>query len=116
MTIDELTVKITVAAEEAEAALDALVEKVRAFQEKTGLALQLDAGSWDSQAFSKPENRRRRWRTSCVNRRKRRWRTKGLLKNWAARRRRFEKDSSKTKKAFKVWYDSWQSWAVSGKR
>lgn len=49
MTIDELTVKITVAAEEAEAALDALVEKVRAFQEKTGLALQLDAGSWDSQ-------------------------------------------------------------------
>ena len=39
MTIDELTVKITVAAEEAEAALDALVEKVRAFQEKTGLAL-----------------------------------------------------------------------------
>lgn len=49
MTIDELTVKITVAAEEAEAALDALLEKVRAFQEKTGLALQLDAGSWDSQ-------------------------------------------------------------------
>ena len=49
MTIDELTVKITVAAEEAEAALDALVEKVRAFQEKTGLALQLDAGSWESQ-------------------------------------------------------------------
>ena len=49
MTIDELTVKITVAAEEAEAALDELVEKVRAFQEKTGLALQLDAGSWDSQ-------------------------------------------------------------------
>lgn len=49
MTIDELTVKITVAAEEAEAALDALMEKVRAFQEKTGLALQLDAGSWDSQ-------------------------------------------------------------------
>ena len=49
MTIDELTVKITVAVEEAEAALDALVEKVRAFQEKTGLALQLDAGSWDSQ-------------------------------------------------------------------
>ena len=44
MTIDELTVKITVAAEEAEAALDALLEKVRAFQEKTGLALQLDAG------------------------------------------------------------------------
>ena len=32
MTIDELTVKITVAAEEAEAALDALLEKVRAFQ------------------------------------------------------------------------------------
>ena len=27
------------------------------------------------------------------------------MKNWAARRRRFEKDSSKTKKAFKVWYD-----------
>lgn len=49
MTIDELTVKITVAAEEAEAALDALLEKVRAFQEKTGLALQLDAGNWDSQ-------------------------------------------------------------------
>lgn len=49
MTIDELTVKITVAAEEAEAALDALLEKVRAFQEKTGLALQLDAGSWESQ-------------------------------------------------------------------
>lgn len=49
MTIDELTVKITVAAEEAEAALDTLLEKVRAFQEKTGLALQLDAGSWDSQ-------------------------------------------------------------------
>ena len=49
MTIDELTVKITVAAEEAEAALNALLEKVRAFQEKTGLALQLDAGSWDSQ-------------------------------------------------------------------
>lgn len=49
MTIDELTVKITVAAEEAEAALDALVEKVRAFQEKTGLALQLDAGSWKRQ-------------------------------------------------------------------
>ncbi len=49
MTIDELTVKITVAAEEAEAALDALLEKVRAFQEKTGLTLQLDAGSWDSQ-------------------------------------------------------------------
>lgn len=49
MTIDELTVKITVAAEEAEAALDALLEKVRAFQKKTGLALQLDAGSWDSQ-------------------------------------------------------------------
>ena len=49
MTIDELTVNITVAAEEAEAALDALLEKVRAFQEKTGLALQLDAGSWDSQ-------------------------------------------------------------------
>ena len=49
MTIDELTVRITVAAEEAEAALDALLEKVRAFQEKTGLALQLDAGSWDSQ-------------------------------------------------------------------
>ena len=49
MTIDELTVKITVAAEEAEAALDALLEKVQAFQEKTGLALQLDAGSWDSQ-------------------------------------------------------------------
>ncbi len=49
MTIDELTVKITVAAEEAEAALDALLEKVRAFQEKMGLALQLDAGSWDSQ-------------------------------------------------------------------
>ena len=49
MTIDELTVKITVAAEEAEAALDALLEKVRAFQVKTGLALQLDAGSWDSQ-------------------------------------------------------------------
>lgn len=49
MTIDELTVKITVAAEEAEAALDALLEKARAFQEKTGLALQLDAGSWDSQ-------------------------------------------------------------------
>ena len=49
MTIDELTVKITVAAEEAEVALDALLEKVRAFQEKTGLALQLDAGSWDSQ-------------------------------------------------------------------
>lgn len=49
MTIDELTVKITVAAEEAEAALDALLEKVRAFQEKTGLALQLDAGSLDSQ-------------------------------------------------------------------
>lgn len=49
MTIDELTIKITVAAEEAEAALDALLEKVRAFQEKTGLALQLDAGSWDSQ-------------------------------------------------------------------
>ncbi|MFR5853448.1 MAG: hypothetical protein ACLUE8_03485 [Lachnospiraceae bacterium] len=36
MTIDELTVKITVAAEEAEAALDALLEKARAFQEKTG--------------------------------------------------------------------------------
>lgn len=49
MTIDELTVRITVAAEEAEAALDTLMEKVRAFQEKTGLALQLDAGSWDSQ-------------------------------------------------------------------
>ena len=49
MTIDELTVKITVAAEEAEAELDTLLEKVRAFQEKTGLALQLDAGSWDSQ-------------------------------------------------------------------
>lgn len=49
MTIDELTVKITVAAEEAEAALDALLEKVRAFQEKTGLALQLDAGSWKRQ-------------------------------------------------------------------
>lgn len=49
MTIDELTVRITVAAEEAEAALDALLEKARAFQEKTGLALQLDAGSWDSQ-------------------------------------------------------------------
>ena len=49
MTIDELTVKITVAAEEAEAALDALVEKARAFQEKTGLALQLDAGSWKRQ-------------------------------------------------------------------
>lgn len=49
MTIDELTVRITVAAEEAEAALDALLEKVRAFQEKTGRALQLDAGSWDSQ-------------------------------------------------------------------
>ena len=123
MTIDELTVKITVAAEEAEAALDALVEKVRAFQEKTGLALQrwmLAAGtvSWRKRvkAFSKPGNRRKRWRTSCVNRRKRRWRTKGLLKNWAARRRRFEKDSSKTKKAFKVWYAHWQSWAVSGKR
>lgn len=49
MTIDELTVKITVAAEEAEAALDALLEKARAFQEKTGLALQLDAGSWKRQ-------------------------------------------------------------------
>lgn len=49
MTIDELTVKITVAAEEAEAALDALVEKVRAFQEKAGLALQLDTGRWNSQ-------------------------------------------------------------------
>ena len=30
MTIDELTVRITVAAEEAEAALDTLMEKVRA--------------------------------------------------------------------------------------
>lgn len=49
MTIDELTVRITVAAEEAEAALDALLEKARAFQEKTGLALQLDAGSWKRQ-------------------------------------------------------------------
>lgn len=122
MTIDELTVKITVAAEEAEAALDALLEKVRAFQEKRDwrCSWMLAAGtvSWRKRvkAFSKPENRRRHWRTSCVNRRKRRWRTKGLLKNWAARRRRFEKDSSKTKKAFKVWYDSWQSWAVSGKR
>lgn len=49
MTIDELTVRITVAAEEAEAALDTLMEKLQTFQEKTGLALQLDAGSWDSQ-------------------------------------------------------------------
>ena len=49
MTIDELTVRITVAAEEAEAALDALLEKARAFQEKTGLALQPDAGSWKRQ-------------------------------------------------------------------
>lgn len=49
MTIDELTVKITVAAEEAEAALDTLMEKLQTLREKTGLALQLDAGSWDSQ-------------------------------------------------------------------
>lgn len=49
MTIDELTVKITVAAEEAEAALDTLMEKLQTLREKAGPALQLDAGSWDSQ-------------------------------------------------------------------
>ena len=33
MTIDELTVKITVAADEAEAALERLMEKLQTFQE-----------------------------------------------------------------------------------
>lgn len=49
MTIDELTVKITVAAEEAEAALDALMEKLQTLREKAGPSLQLDAGSWKRQ-------------------------------------------------------------------
>ena len=46
MTIDELTVKITVAADEAEAALERLMEKLQTFQEKTGMALTLDTGKW----------------------------------------------------------------------
>ncbi len=49
MTIDELTVRITVAAEEAEAALDTLMEKLQTLREKAGPALQLDAGSWKRQ-------------------------------------------------------------------
>lgn len=49
MTIDELTVRITVAAEEAEAALDTLMEKLQTLREKAGPVLQLDAGSWKRQ-------------------------------------------------------------------
>ena len=55
MTIDELTVKITVAADEAEAALEKLLEKLQAFQEKTGMALQMDTGKWSGQ-LTEPAN------------------------------------------------------------
>lgn len=55
MTIDELTVKITVAADEAEAALEKLMEKLQAFQEKTGTALQMDTGKWSGQ-LTEPAN------------------------------------------------------------
>ena len=55
MTIDELTVKITVAADEAEAALEKLLEKLQAFQEKTGMALQMDTGKWSRQ-LTEPAN------------------------------------------------------------
>ncbi len=55
MTIDELTVKITVVADEAEAALEKLLEKLQAFQEKTGMALQMDTGKWSGQ-LTEPAN------------------------------------------------------------
>ena len=51
----ELTVKITVAADEAEAALEKLLEKLQAFQEKTGMALQMDTGKWSGQ-LTEPAN------------------------------------------------------------
>ena len=58
MTIDELTVKITVAADEAEAALERLMEKLQTFQEKTGMALTLDTSKWSGGGAGKNGRKR----------------------------------------------------------